>query len=163
MLRTKKTLHQQKNHIHIPYIDRQYSRNRKIPRHQRHRDANRLLHREHPPPRRRHLCDRPRDPLRLAREPPREAQRVLDLALRFGEGLAGLVGDDVCEVVPVGADQGVPFEQPLGAGARVGLPEALEGRVRGDDGGVDVRGVVVGGAGPDGGGSGVCDIGSVGG
>lgn len=103
-----------------------YSRNGKIPRHQRSRHPNWLLHSKHPPPSGAGLGDRAGDPLRLAGEPPRESQRVLDLALRLGERLARLVRDDAGQVVPVLADQGVPSEEPPRAGARVLLAVALE-------------------------------------
>jgi hypothetical protein len=66
------------------------------------------------------------------------------------------VRDDGGEVVGVGADQGVPGEQPAGADARVGAPVEQEGGVGGVDGEVDVRGVVVGGGGPDVAGAWVC-------
>ena len=102
------------------------------------------------------MSDGARDPLRLAGEPPREAQRILDLALRLRQRLARLVRDDARQVVPVLADQVVPSEQPASAATRVLLAIALECVVRCVDGGVYVRGAVVWCAGPDFAGAGIC-------
>lgn len=135
---------------------KQNSRNGEIPRHQRSRDSNRLLHRKHPPPWRTRLGDGARDSLRLSRKPPREAQRILDLTLCFREWLARLVRDDLRQVVPVLADQGVPLEEPSGAGPWVYFPVALEGGVRCVYGAVNVLGVVIWCACPDFAGAGVC-------
>ena len=87
-------------------------------------------------------------PLGLAGEPPSETQRIVELALGLRQRLAGLVGDDAGQVVAVLADQGVPFEQALGAGPGADFAEGLEGGVGGGDGGVGVFGHVVGGCGP---------------
>jgi hypothetical protein len=55
------------------------------------------------------VLDCARDALGLAGEPPGEAERVVEFAEGFGDGLAGFVCDDLGDVVFVCADQGVPF------------------------------------------------------
>ena len=133
-----------------------YSRNGEIPRHKRNRNANRLLHSEYPPPRGTGLGNSARDSLGFTSEPPREAQRILNLALSLRQRLARLVRDDARQVVPVLADQVVPSEQPARTGPRVLLAVALECSVRSVNSGVYVRRIVVWCAGPDVAGAGVC-------
>lgn len=109
-----------------------------VPGHERDGDADGLLDGEDAAVRGGGRLHRALHALRLAGEPPGETQGVVELALRFEQGLARLVGHDLRQVVAVLADQGVPFQKALGARARVDLAEGLEGRVRGLHGGVDV-------------------------
>lgn len=89
------------------------------------------------------------DALRLAREPPREAARIIDLALSFGEGFPGLIGYYLGDIRLIFADKAVPFEEPLGACAWVDFFEGLECSVRGSYRDVDVGCTVVRGRSPN--------------
>lgn len=62
----------------------------------------------------------------LASEPPCETQSVVEFALRFEQRLAGLVSDNVRQVVTILTNQGVPFEEALGTSSRVDFTEGLE-------------------------------------
>jgi len=122
---------------------------REVPRHERHCNANGLFHRKHPPIWRAGNRNGPLNPLRLTRKPPRESQSVVQFALRLCERLAGLVGDDMGQIVSIFADQLVPFEETLGSDSRVDFLVGLEGRMCGFDGGIGVRGIAVRSRGPD--------------
>jgi hypothetical protein len=98
------------------------------------------------------------DPLGLAREPPREPRAVVQLPVGLGNRLAGLVGQDLSQVVARFADEGVPFEDELGAGAGADFRVGLEGLVGALDGGVDVLDGVVGAGGEGFVGAGVCIV-----
>jgi hypothetical protein len=121
---------------------------REIPRNKRNSNTDRLLDRKDPSARSsRHLhCSL--HTLGLASKPPSETQSIVELALRFRQRLASLVGNNVGQVVAVLADQRVPFEQALGAGPGADFAEGLEGLVGGGDGCIGVLGLVVGGCGP---------------
>jgi len=137
------------NHHRAPRRQRrtclaQNHRDGEIPWHERHRWPDRLLDDKRPPVRRARHGHRSRDPLRLACKPPREAGGIVELAVRLGERLAGLVGEDLGKVVARLDDQTVPFEEQLGASAGVDLAVGLESFVGGLHGGVDVFGAVIG-------------------
>jgi len=99
-----------------------------------------LLDSEHPPTRSSGLTDTAPNPLRLAREPPREACGIVELSTCFGKRFARLVRDDLGEVFLVLADQGVPSHEELGAGAWVDELVFLKGGVCCLHGGVDIFG-----------------------
>lgn len=99
--------------------------------------------------------------LRLAGKPPGEAGGVVDLAVCLREGLPRLVGEELGEVVPVLADEGVPFQEPLGALAGGDLFVFLKRGMGGLDGSGDIFGGVGRAAGPDDAGAGVCWVNSM--
>ena len=119
------------------------------PWHKCHRNPNRLLHSKNPPIRRRRRLHRPLHPLRLARKPPRKPQRIVQLALTLGQRLTRLIRHDLGQIVAVVADELIPFEEALGAGARVDALEGLKSGVRGGHGGIGVVGGAVWGGRPD--------------
>ena len=83
--------------------------NGKVPRHECNSNTNRLLDSEDSTVR----CSRclycSLDTLRLASEPPSETKSIVELTLRLGEWLSGLIGDNISQVIAVVADQLVPF------------------------------------------------------
>lgn len=136
-------------------------RHREIPGHQGGRDADGLLHSEDAPAGNRGDGNPAVNALRLAGKPPGEAGGVVDLAVCLREGLPRLVGEELGEVVPVLADEGVPFQEPLGALAGGDLFVFLKRGMGGLDGSGDIFGGVGRAAGPDDAGAGVCWVNSM--
>lgn len=133
------------------------SRNGKVPRYKRDRNTNRLLDSKDSPPRRRRRLHSASHPLGLACKPPREAQCIVELTLRLGERLTGLVRNDVGNVIAVLADQSVPLEETLCSCSGVDLFVGLEGLVGGLHCGIDICRAAVGCCGPDFAIAGVCE------
>lgn len=114
-----------------------------VPRAQGGGDAERLLDDEHAAAGGGGRVHGALDAVRLAREPPGEAEGVVELAVGLGEGLARLVDEDAGQVVARRDQELVPFHQQLGAPAGRVLAVGEEGLLRGLDCGVDVFGLAV--------------------
>ena len=118
-------------------------RDGKVPRNQSNGNTHRLLDNHDPAVGCRGGADVSSNSLSLAREPPRETQRVVELALGLSQRLACLVRENLRNVISVKADETVPFEQLLGATSGVLGTVGLECLVRELDGAVNVGGVEV--------------------
>lgn len=116
------------NHSRISH-DEEHTSDGKVPRYECNSNTNRLLDCEDSTVgcSWRLYCSL--NTFRLPSEPPGEAQSIVELALGFEKWLAGLVCDNIGQVVTVVADQLVPFQQTLGTSSRVDFAVGLEGLV----------------------------------